>query len=163
MLFNSDGPPLSVLAATPFTVANHLMSWIPAHPEWDVLRVRGTKSPDDKCFFDELSAALHFPYYFGHNWDAVGDCITDLNWLRGSSFLIVFDSAEYLLSQSERGFRILLRVLADAHGVWHRETADFGVRGRQPMTLQSVFACHPDYVDRLTHRMRAIDAAFTVL
>ena len=51
------------------------------------------------------------------NWD----CITDLNWLRGLSYLIIFDSAEYLLSESDRGFRILLEVLTDAQNTWHRE------------------------------------------
>ena len=77
LLFNADGPPLSFLAATPFTVAKHLMGWTRAHPESDVLRVRGNKSPDDAHFFDELAAALQFPYYFGQNWSAVRDCITD--------------------------------------------------------------------------------------
>jgi hypothetical protein len=80
MLFNPDGPALTILAATPVTVANHLMTWTPAHPEWDVLRIRSKKSPDDPHFFDELAAAMQFPYHFGENWDAVWDCITDLNW-----------------------------------------------------------------------------------
>jgi len=134
-----------------------------ANPEWDVLRVRGNKSPNDAHFFDELAAALQFPYYFGENWSAVRDCITDLNWLKGSSFLIVFDSAEHLLSQSERGFRLLLDIFADAHEVWHRETADFGIHGRRPIAFQSVFACDPDEVDALTQRIRAVDRTFTLL
>lgn len=163
LLFNFDGPPLSVLVATPFEVANHLMAWTPAHPEWDVLRVRATKSHDDDQFFDELAAALQFPYYFGQNWDAVWDCITDLNWLKGSSFLVVFDSAEILLSRSDRGFALLLKILADAHGVWHRETADFGTRGRQPIAFQSVFACDPNSVDAFAARLKAAGATFTLL
>jgi RNAse (barnase) inhibitor barstar len=146
-LFNPDGPALSVLAATPHTVANYLMAWTRAHPQWDVLRVRGSKSSDEARFFDELAAALQFPYYFGENWNAVWDCITDLNWLEGSSFLIVFDSAEHLLSESDQGFQFLLEVLTDAHQRWHQETTDFGARGRQPIAFQSVLACDPDVVD----------------
>jgi RNAse (barnase) inhibitor barstar len=146
-LFNPDGPALSVLAATPHAVANYLMAWTPAHPKWDVLRVRGAKSSDEARFFDELAAALQFPYYFGENWNAVWDCIIDLNWLEGSSFLIVFDSAEHLLSESDQGFQFLLEVLTDAHQRWHQETADFGARGRQPIAFQSVLACDPDVVD----------------
>ncbi|GAC1467041.1 MAG: hypothetical protein PVSMB1_16190 [Gemmatimonadaceae bacterium] len=163
LLFNPAGPAVSVLAATLLTVANHLMAWTPAHPEWQVLRIRSKKSPDDPHFFDELAAAMQFPYYFGENWDAVWDCITDLNWLKGSSFLIVFDSAEYLLSESNRGFELLLKVLSDAHDRWRRETADFGVDGSQPIAFQSVFACDPDYVDRLTQRMTAAGATFALL
>ena len=30
MLFNPDGPALTVLAATPLTVANRLMTWTPS-------------------------------------------------------------------------------------------------------------------------------------
>lgn len=84
LLFNPDGPAVSVLAATPSTVANHLMAWTPAYPQWDIRRVRGTKSSDEQRFFDELAAALQFPYYFGENWNAVWDCVTDLSWLKGS-------------------------------------------------------------------------------
>ena len=162
-LFSPDGPALSLLAANPSDVANLLMAWTPAHPQWDVLCVRGTKSSDEAHFFDELGAALQFPYYFGENWDAVWDCITDLNWLKGSSFLVVFDSAEYLLTESPRGFKLLLDELTDAHALWHRETADFGGGDRRPIAFQSVLACDPSYVDTLTRRMRDADATFEVL
>jgi hypothetical protein len=90
-------------------------------------------------------------------------CITDLNWLRGLSYLIIFDSAEYLLSESDRGFRILLEVLTDAQNTWHRETVDFGAHGRRPIAFQSVLACDPDAVDALTQRISAADATFTLL
>jgi RNAse (barnase) inhibitor barstar len=163
LLFNPDGPALSVLSATPSTVANHLKAWTPEHPEWNILRVRGTKSVDDAGFFDEVAAALQFPYYFGENWNAMWDCITDLNWLTGLSYLAVFDSAEYLLSESDRGFQVLLKVLTDAHTLWHGETADFGARGRHPIAFQSVLACDPHAVDALTQRMSAADATFALL
>lgn len=65
--YHPDGPAISVLAATPSTVANHLMAWTPAYVEWDILRVRGTKSSDEAHFFDDLAAGLQFPYYFGEN------------------------------------------------------------------------------------------------
>jgi len=157
-LFNPDGPALSLLAATPWQVCNLMLAWIPAHPEWDILRVRGEKATDEARFFDELAAALQFPYYFGENWNAADECITDLYWLSGSSFLFIFDSAHYLLSESDRGFRILLDVLTDAHDRWHRETADFGADGRRPIAFQSILACEPDAVGALTQRIRAANA-----
>jgi RNAse (barnase) inhibitor barstar len=163
LLFDPEGPAICILTAPPFEMANYLMAWTPAHPEWDILRVRGTKSANEASFFDELAAALQFPYYFGENWNAVWDCITDLNWLKGSSFLIVFDSADQLLADSDRGFQFLIEVLKDAHDRWHRETADFGPKGRQPIAFQSVFACDPSAVDALSQRLSAAGATFTLL
>jgi hypothetical protein len=162
-LFNPEGRALSVLAATPYQVCNSMLARIPAHPEWDILRVRGEKATDDARFFDELAAALQFPYYFGENWDAANECVSEPLWLKGSSFLFIFDSAQHLLSESDRGFRILLEVLADAHDRWHRETADFGPRGRQPIAFQSILACAPDAVDALIERMDAANATFVRL
>jgi hypothetical protein len=34
-------------------VCNSMLAWIPDHPEWDILRVRGDKSTDEARFFDE--------------------------------------------------------------------------------------------------------------
>ena len=44
------------------------------------------------AFFREISSALRFPYYFGNNWSALDECLTDLDWLSFSGILIVFDN-----------------------------------------------------------------------
>jgi RNAse (barnase) inhibitor barstar len=163
MIFNPDGPALSVLAATPSQVCDLMVAWIPTHREWDIFRVRGEKSSDKATFLTELSAVLQFPYYFGYNWDATWECITDLYWLKGASFLIIFDSAHHLLSASEDDFQVLLQSLTEAHDRWHQETADFGADDRRPVAFQSVLACDPDALDALTARISAVGAAFTLL
>jgi Barstar (barnase inhibitor) len=38
--------------------------------------------------FDFFKGALQFPDYFGNNWDAFDECISDLSWLNAESFLI---------------------------------------------------------------------------
>ena len=163
LLFNPDGPALSVLAATPSEVANLTMAWTATQPQWDILRVRGNKSRDQASFFDELAAALQFPYYFCENRNALWDCITELSWLRGASFLIVFDLAQHLLSESDEDFRFLVRTLADARGSWRAVTTDFGEGDQRPIAFHSVFACEPDAIDALTQRMTAAGAVFVRL
>jgi RNAse (barnase) inhibitor barstar len=163
LLFAHDGPALTILGATPSQVCDLMLAWVPAHPEWAILRIRGEKSTDKSHFLDEFSAVLQFPYYFGYNWDAAWECITDLYWLKGSGFLIIFDSAQFLLSESDDDFRILLQVLTDAQERWHQETADFGADGHKPIAFQSILACDPDAVDALIARVRAAGATFTVL
>jgi len=35
--------------------------------------IDGSAANSRECFFPALAAALHFPAYFGHNWDATYD------------------------------------------------------------------------------------------
>lgn len=164
-LFNPDGSALAVLPATPSAVYDLMGVWMKAHPEWEVLRVgceRG-KSIDTAHFMNEVAASLQFPYYFGHNWSAFRDCVNDLSWLRGASYLIIFDSAQHLLSDSPEDFDVLLRILADAHEQWRAVTTDFGARGEGQMAFKSVLACEPQAIAALTQRMRDVGAAFAQL
>ena len=161
-LFNPDGPALAVLPATPSAVFNLLDTWMTQYPEWEILRVGGERgrSSTTARFMQEVAASMQFPYYFGHNWDAFEECVNDLSWLRGASYLIVFDSAQHLLSGNPEDFGILLRILADAHEQWSAVTTDFGALGVGRMAFQSVFACDPQAVAAFAQRMRDVGADF---
>ena len=41
----------------------------------------GTAIADKASFLRACADALAFPAYFGHNWDAFEECLTDLSWL----------------------------------------------------------------------------------
>jgi hypothetical protein len=165
LLFNADGPALSILSATPSSVYDLMIGWNTACPEWDIRRVGGERSRtvNKPSFMNEVSAALQFPYYFGHNWSAFRECINDLSWLRGANFLIIFDSAQHLLSESDDDFQVLLRILADTHDEWRSITTDFGAQGRLPTAFRSVLACDPDAVDALTARISVSGATYVHL
>lgn len=41
--------------------------------------------------FNVVSETLGFPDYFGHNWDAMDECLTDLaEWLPSKGYILVF-------------------------------------------------------------------------
>ena len=164
-LFNPDGPAISVLSASPSSVYNHLIEWNTAHPDWDIRRVGGERSrtANKPGFMNEVSAALQFPYYFGHNWPAFRECMNDLSWLKGASFVIIFDTDQHLLTESDDDFQVLLGILADTHDEWRAVTAKFGAQGRLPTAFQSVLACDPDAVDALTERISATGATYVHL
>ena len=43
-----------------------------------VVHLDGTKITSKESFLKEIAEALEFPDYFGHNWDALEDCLRDL-------------------------------------------------------------------------------------
>lgn len=74
---------------------------------------------DEDGVFAELSAALQFPPYFGWNWDAVNDCMRDLEWLENASgYLVVVEGAERLLATDDRLLRRWLRRCAEYSLDW---------------------------------------------
>ncbi|MFK0294166.1 barstar family protein [Streptomyces sp. NPDC090442] len=74
---------------------------------------------DKAAFMDRCAAALDFPAYFGANWDALADCLTDLSWCppaRGR-LLVVTGWQEYAAAAPE-DWGVVEGVLADAVGYW---------------------------------------------
>ena len=46
-------------------------------------------------FLSRIAEALEFPDWFGRNWDAFFDCLTDLSWLpAGGHVLVLLNTAE---------------------------------------------------------------------
>ena len=39
-----------------------------------------------------LAVALGFPDWFGHNWDALEDCLTDLSWRDASAHVLLIEN-----------------------------------------------------------------------
>lgn len=62
------------------------------------------------AFFTEVARVLAFPDYFGHNWDAVVDCLRDLDDVT----LIVAHAEELLADEPPEQLAILVDVMATA-------------------------------------------------
>ena len=63
--------------------------------------IRGTRCATDAGFLKEISAAMQFPDYFGENWNAWEECMTDLDWLSFSSIALVIDDYEVLFEEEK--------------------------------------------------------------
>lgn len=60
-----------------------------------VVRVSdGIKSKDE--LFTLLANALRFPAYFGHNWDALGECLADLSWIDAPKIILLHEDLPLL-------------------------------------------------------------------
>ena len=122
-----------------------------------VIRVlRGRHSETPEGVFREWSAALQFPYYFGHNWDAFDECIIDLGWLPGTCYVLAVTQIDQVLPDFADDFNIFVRSLRRAHDQWkipNRANMDEPVA---PFTV--VFHAEPDKADEALKRLRAAGA-----
>ena len=72
------------------------------------------------AMLESIAAALAFPVWFGRNWDALEDCLTDLSWRKGEARVILFSGA---LPGDDLG--ILADVLASAAEYWRERGRPF--------------------------------------
>jgi RNAse (barnase) inhibitor barstar len=74
-----------------------------------------------------LAKALDFPDWFGHNWDALQDCLTDLSWRPAPGYVVVLENCEGLAASSPEAFETALEVLRHAARWWAGEQVPFWV------------------------------------
>lgn len=74
------------------------------------------KAGKDKAeLLQSIARALDFPDWFGHNWDALNDCLSDLSWHDAPGHVVMFEQWEPLGSEVRDA---LIDVLASAAGNW---------------------------------------------
>ncbi|WNI14620.1 barstar family protein [Actinacidiphila sp. ITFR-21] len=84
---------------------------------------------DRQSFMDRCSADLHLPDWFGRNWDALADCLTDLSWWppeTGHRQLRLRNWENYA-SSMPREWRIVKEVLRDAEIFWRDTDTELSV------------------------------------
>ena len=86
---------------------------------WDVRVVDVSKARDKAGLLDGFARALSFPSWVGRNWDALEDCLTDLDWLEAAGYVLVLTNVQALLiGESEEHFKNLVEILAGATKHW---------------------------------------------
>ena len=85
-------------------------------PEDKVVVVRKGISKKDELY-DLFSQELKFPLFFGRNWDALYDCLSDLSWLPEYRVLIIHEDVPFKEQDLERSLYIDL--ISDLEINWH--------------------------------------------
>ena len=70
---------------------------------------------------NHMATAMRFPKEFGHNWDALEDHLTDLDWVDGDGYLIYYDHIDPLLAAHPDQFETLVEILRDAVASWKED------------------------------------------
>jgi RNAse (barnase) inhibitor barstar len=69
-------------------------------------------------FLTRAASALSFPDYFGNNWDAFEDCLTDMSWHEARGYVLLFDDFGPFADQSPDEFHTALEILKDSASFW---------------------------------------------
>lgn len=83
-----------------------------------VARLDGGKMSTADEVFEQFSDALDFPAYFGWNWNALFDCLSDLSWRPADSYLIIVEHAEEILLDKKEEFSTLFSILSRSAREW---------------------------------------------
>ena len=70
---------------------------------------------------NHVATVLRFPNHFGQNWDALEECLTDLEWVDGDGYLIYFDHIDGLLSTHPDQFATFVEIVRDAVESWKED------------------------------------------
>lgn len=63
---------------------------------------------------EAIGVALNFPNWYGHNFDALYDCLVDLAWQPAGEQVLVWDGHRQLEAADPDSYHALLAVLNDA-------------------------------------------------
>jgi len=71
-------------------------------------------------FLNNVATALHFPKSFGHNWDALEECLLELE-SDADGFVIFYDHIDGLLTTHPDQFETLVEIFRDAVSSWKED------------------------------------------
>jgi RNAse (barnase) inhibitor barstar len=163
LLTTLDAPALFVVSESEDAFANLALGVAIRDPSAVVRTVRGRKSRTVATFFDEIAAALQFPYYFGENWNALNDVLSDLEWLPGSAYLILIADADQLLADADDEFQILMQIFTRTRIEWLTPN-QYMPRDRQPTPCHVLLqVADQERVTRLSERLSRAEATFDIL
>lgn len=107
-------------------------SLVKAPPGFALKSIKGAKCQTPAALFTEFAKVLELPDYFGHNWDALEECLADLEWMPARGYVLLLTEAEQILPKDEDDYATLLEILNDAGEAWASGQAGMGERPVTP-------------------------------
>jgi len=102
-----------------------------------IVRIGLAGAAGKEALMERIAGALEFPRWFGGNWDALEDCLTDLSWSSAAGHVLLIEGAGGMPAD-ERS--ILVEILASAAAWWaERGRPFFAVLLNGPPALPELY------------------------
>ena len=83
-----------------------------------VFRVNLAGCTESSEVLERLANQLAFPDWFGQNWDALADCLTDFSWREAEGYVLVLEQLGDFRAAGDDDFDTLIEILSDASASW---------------------------------------------
>ena len=80
---------------------------------------------DKKALLRQFATVLAFPEWFGGNWDALGDCLTDLSWRDAGGYVLLVHGAAAFATRCADDYGVLIDVLGASAQSWRERDVPF--------------------------------------
>lgn len=70
-----------------------------------IASVDGGKCKNKKITLEEIGNALLFPSYYGHNLDALEECLCDLSWIKHETIYLFINNFDLILNEEPLVFK----------------------------------------------------------
>jgi Barstar (barnase inhibitor) len=84
-----------------------------------VFRLDGHHISDKATFLREAAVSMHFPAYFGDNWDSFEECIRDLVWQPANSYVLLYDRFRSFAENNPPHWETATEILSSAVDYWN--------------------------------------------
>ena len=136
------------IAPVPRNLAEEFAATLPQRKHAAVRIIRGKHCGTREELLDEFARGLDFPQYFGRNWDALEDCLTDLEWLSAEAFVLILTNADQVLRSSPGELKTFAGILSAAAAHWSS--------AEPPASFHCLFHCEPGSAEDLKHRLAEV-------
>jgi Barstar (barnase inhibitor) len=84
----------------------------------EIFYLDGREIRDTQSFLQKVAEVMRFPDYFGYNWDALDECITDLDWCPAARYILIYDYPEAFSKAEPEQWKVAYDILRSAVEYW---------------------------------------------
>ena len=116
-------------------------------PEFRIITLDGHLCETKESLFSEYARAFDFPEYFGGNWDAFEECLSDLEWIPASGYVTLIRHVEHVLPNHDEDYATCIEILQEVGEGW--SLSHHGRLHQPPLPFHTLFIVNRDhYRDR---------------
>jgi RNAse (barnase) inhibitor barstar len=90
-----------------------------------MINISAEKIKTKDQLFRLIADGMKFPGYFGMNWDALFDCLTDMSWLPANGYTLYVSNADQLWNSNKHDAGMLVEIWLSAAEFWAQQQVPF--------------------------------------